>query len=423
MKKLIAILACFLLTGIAVAIPSKVPLAERAKEVARAPLYSYAIDEDWSLLPYYVLSDDAMLKAIFGVRHEFPGAFSTDLSRSEVALLRLLGIEIRPVQIYYVNGKPICGNGVIEGGEKCGEPSLPECPEGYYCRECRCMQECYPDSQYPWGILKVNGGSGGEGVVVAVLDTGIDTDHPDLQANIVDCVTMVTRTKPDTKSCEDAHGHGTHVAGTVAANGGPKGNGIYGVAPGASLMAIKVCDRKGWCYADDIATGIRYAADQGANIISMSFGGDDPDYEILQAIDYAIEKGLLAAAAAGNDGPELGSIDYPGGYVKVIAAGAIRSDESVPDWSSRGVNDGDWVIEEREVEFGSPGVYVESTYKDGCYAYMSGTSMAAPHLSGLAAKLWQGNAADTRSYLQSIARDIWYSGDDPATGFGLPVAP
>ena len=112
--------------------------------------------------------------------------------------------------------------------------------------------------------------------------------------------------------------------------------------------------------------------------------------QILSAIDYAVDNGLLVVAAAGNDGPELGSIDYPGAYVKVIAVGAIDSNENVPDWSSRGINDGDYIIEEKEVEFGAPGVNIESTYNDGCYEYMSGTSMATPHVSGLAAKLWQG---------------------------------
>ena len=393
-----------------------IPAAGQVKENAAAPDNSPVIGENWQLtLPYYVMSDDPVLKGRFGVNHAFPKAFSTRLTRDQVQFLNNLGIKTEPVQLYRIKGRPVCGDGVCQGNEPktcpkdCGTGPDPE-------------PTCYPDERRPWGIDRINGGSGGSGVIVAVLDTGVDQDHPDLVANIMDCVTKVTHFKPDRKNCEDGNGHGTHVAGTILANGG-NGSGIYGVAPEASLMAVKVCDKRGWCYGDDIAAGIRYAADYGANIISMSLGGNSPDLQILSAIDYATNKGVLPVAAAGNDGPADGSIDYPGAYVKVIAAGAIDINENVPDWSSRGINDGDCIIEEKEVEFGTPGVSIESTYKDGCYAYMSGTSMATPHVSGLAAKLWQGNATATREYLQNIAVDIGDGGDDTATGFGLPIAP
>jgi len=441
MKKIIPLVLILLAIPVVLAL-FEIPAAQQAKDNTVAPDNSPVIDENWELtpLPYYVESDNLVLKALLGVNHEFPGVFSTELTQEQVQFLNTLGIKTEAVQLYQIVGKPVCGNGIIEGGEKCGEPGLPECPTGYVCENCKCVEEtappersCYPSKQTPWGIVKVNGGSGGAGVMVAVLDTGVDQDHLDLIANIVDCVTKVTHFKPDTKSCEDGHGHGTHVSGTVLANAGSDGLGIYGVAPEASLIAVKVCDKRGWCYGDDIAAGIYYAADNEANIISMSIGGDSPDSQILTAIDYAIDtKGVLVVAAAGNDGPVDGSIDYPGAYMKVIAAGAIDSTETVPDWSSRGINDGDYVIEEKEVEFGTPGVSIESTFNDGCYKVWSGTSMATPHVSGLAAKLWDiadgtldgtGNAADTRSYLQSIANDIWETGDDTATGFGLPIAP
>ena len=156
----------------------------------------------------------------------------------------------------------------------------------------------------------------------------------------------------------------------------------------------------------------------------MSLGGDTQSSLIKDAIDYAVSKGVLVVAAAGNDGPAYGSIDYPGANVKVIAVGAINSGEYVPDWSSRGINNGDYIVEEKEVEFGAPGVSVESTWKDGCYNTIQGTSMATPHVLGLAAKLWDTDAETTRTKLQELAKlnDLYTEGDDTATGFGLPIA-
>lgn len=372
----------------------------------------------------YVFTGNPIVKTISGVRHEFPGAFSTEVS-PQIKILRSLGlVRTEPVQIFKITGKPVCGDGILHPSEDCEAPDY-SCPEGQVCEDCKCVtpetRTCTPTNQYPWGIVKVNGGSGGAGVKVAVLDTGVYKDHLDLKANIIDCKDTTKRGIKN--GCADGNGHGTHVSGTILANGGADGLGIFGVAPEAKLMAIKVCGNGGICWGDDIAAGIRYVADNGTNIISMSLGGDNPDSQILSAIDYAVDKGVLVVAAAGNDGPEDGSIDYPGAYVKVIAVGAIDSTEMVPDWSSRGINDGDYVIEEKEVEFGAPGVNVESTWNDGCYNTISGTSMSTPHVSGLAAKLWQGNATDTRSYLHTIAKDIWTAGDDTATGFGLPIAP
>ena len=370
---------------------------------------------------YFVKSESGILKAIFGVQHNFDNGFTTELSSGKLRVLKVLGIETEAVQLYHVLGKPTCDyDGVCE--PEIGEnPSCPDCKNGGE-EEPPAERTCYPSTQLPWGIIKVNGGSGGANVDVAVLDTGVYKDHLDIVRRIVDCkdFTKGPRVK---NTCKDGNGHGTHVSGTILADAGADGKGIYGVAPEANLMAYKVCSDSGSCWADDIAAAIRYAADQGAEIISMSLGGDTQSSLIRDAIDYAVDKGVLVVAAAGNDGPENGSIDYPGANVKVIAAGAINSTEEVPDWSSRGINDGDYVIEEREVEFGAPGVAVESTWNDGCYNILSGTSMATPHVSGLAAKLWQGNASATRDYLHTIAKDIWTEGDDTATGFGLPISP
>ena len=403
--------------------------ADQVKERAISPDNSPVKDENWKLTPYYIESDNPALKLLFGVRHEFPGMFSTELTPIQSHLLNKIDITVEPVQLYQIRGRPVCGDGINHPSEQCGEPELSECPEGYVCVNCKCIEEtapperaCYPSNQIPWGVLKVNAGSGGAGVTVAVLDTGVYKDHLDLKANIVNC--RDTTKRGIKKGCADNNGHGTHVAGTILASAGSDGKGIYGVAPEAKLMAIKVCGAGGSCWTDDIAAGIRYAADNGANIISMSLGGNTQSPLIRDAIDYAIKEGVLVVAAAGNDGSDDGSIDYPGANVKVIAVGAIDSLENVPCWSSRGINDGDYIIEEREVEFGAPGVSVESTWNDGCYNTISGTSMSTPHIAGLAAKLWNIDATTTRANLQELAKlyDLHTEGDDTATGFGLPIA-
>ena len=383
---------------------------------------------------YLVKSNNGMLKMMYGVQHNFDNGFTIDLTPKRLKMLKKFGIEVEEVELYHISGKPgtLCGNGELEPGEKCEIGYT--CPSGFTCENCKCVEEtappersCYPSTQTPWGIEKVNGGSGGAGVKVAVLDTGVYKDHLDLKANIVDCKDVTKR--GIRKGCADNNGHGTHVAGTILANGGGDEKGIYGVAPEAKLMAIKVCGANG-CWGDDIAEAIRYAADNGANIISMSLGGNTQSTLIKDAINYAVGEGVLVVAAAGNDGPSDGSIDYPGANAKVVAVGAIDSAENVASWSSRGINDGDWTIEEREIEFAAPGVHIKSTWKNGCYNTISGTSMATPHIAGIAARDWQGSAGDTRTCLQDLARayteningiDYGLDGDDIEAGFGLPI--
>ncbi len=357
---------------------------------------------------YFVKTNSKLLKSLTGVNHEFKHGYTTELTKDELKAMKALGVEVEPVAVYQTLGRPVCGDGVCQGNE------ARTCPAD--CSGAVEERTCYPSSQIPYGVAMVNGGNGGANVNVAVLDTGV-AKHPDLDVKV-----CKDTTKRGIKNgCNDGVGHGTHVAGTIAANGGFDGKGIYGVAPETNLWAIKVCKTNG-CWADDIATGIRYAADHGANIISMSLGGNSESSLIKDAIDYAVSKDVLVVAAAGNDGPELGSIDYPGANAKVIAVAAVDNYKNVPSWSSRGLNDNDYLIETKEVEFAAPGIEIESTYNDGCYAKMSGTSMATPHIAGLAAKLWQGSAVATRTYLQSIAQDIGETGDDPATGLGFVSA-
>jgi subtilisin len=305
-----------------------------------------------------------------------------------------------------------------------------------------------PTDRTPWGIeaiynnAAIQSTSGGAGVTVAVLDTGVNINHKDLVGQADQCKDFTLRDTPLLNgSCNDKNGHGTHVAGSVLAHGGD-GTGIYGVAPEANLWAYKVLNDRGSGYSDDIANAINHAADEASRlgenvIISMSLGSSTKNSLIANAVDYAYSKGVLVIAAAGNDGSGDNTIGYPGALVNAVAVAALENVQQngtyrVADFSSRGnsATDGDYVIQERDVEISAPGRAIESTWSDGSYNIISGTSMATPHVSGLAAKIWAANPnmsnVALRTELQNRAKlnDIKggigaANGDDHASGFGF----
>jgi len=375
---------------------------------------------------YLIKNHNQELKNQFGVRHNFDVGFTTVLNEHQAAGLERAGFEIESVPLYQLSPRcspmPECkksgddGDSGSSGGTRIGEPS----------------------TRIPWGVdlmyknLSGNPG-GGDGIIVAVLDTGGDTSNPDL--DITQCKDF-TKGKKFKNSCTDDIGHGTHVIGTIAGTGAADNLGIFGVAPEATIFAYKVCGGSG-CWTDDIAAAINHAGSEGAHIVSMSLGGDSESSLIRNAINRNL--GILFIAAAGNDGPGYGTIDYPGANPNVMAVAAINDNEAVASFSSRGITNGDDTdIVEREVEVGAPGVDVESTCTgsyDGAYfdldgeingyCTISGTSMATPHVSGLAAKLWQGDASSTRAYLQEKAKlhELDDDGYDVASGYGLPQVP
>ncbi|CEG23637.1 Subtilisin precursor [Planococcus massiliensis] len=299
----------------------------------------------------------------------------------------------------------------------------------------------------PWGIKAIYNDSsltrtsGGSGINVAVLDTGVNVSHPDLKNNIEQCKDFTTSTSFVNGSCTDRQGHGTHVAGSALADGGT-GSGVYGVAPDADLWAYKVLGDNGSGSADDIAAAIRHAADQATSlktkvVINMSLGSSGESSLITNAVNYAYSKGVLIIAAAGNEGPYQGSIGYPGALPNAVAVAALENviqngTYRVADFSSRGDSstDGDYVIQKGDVEVSAPGASIYSTWYNGGYSTISGTSMASPHVAGLAAKIWAANPsasnATIRKDLQNRARnyDILSGsgagvGDDYASGFGF----
>ncbi len=385
---------------------------------------SFAANPNDSNSVYLIKTHDQGLKNVFGVRHNFDVGFTTFLNEHQAAALERAGFGIETVPAYDITKAPekctpwpTCKNG---GGDDGGsDPTRPNTPS----------------TQIPWGIDKIYRDavpqvipSGGNNIKVAVLDTGVNKNHLDLKNNIIDCkdFTKGPRVK---NTCTDDNGHGTHVAGTILADGGTDRMGIYGVAPGASLMAYKVCAST--CWTDDIAAAIDYAGSHEANIISMSLGGDSKSSLISAAIDR--NSHVLIIAAAGNDGDDNrdglsdgpGTIDYPAANKKVVAVGAIDINSMVPVWSSLGLTivSSNSPVQERQVELAAPGVSVYSAWNDGSYNTISGTSMSTPHVSGLAAKVWDKDAQTTRGILHDLSSDIWPDGDDTATGFGLPQVP
>ncbi|MER2076637.1 S8 family serine peptidase [Psychrobacillus psychrotolerans] len=306
----------------------------------------------------------------------------------------------------------------------------------------------YPTEQTPWGIKAIYNNSsltttsGGAGINIAVLDTGVNINHYDLTNTVEQCKNFTTATPIVNNSCNDANGHGTHVAGTALADGGSDGAGIYGVAPSADLWAYKVLGDDGSGYSDDIAAAIRHAADQAVStgtktVINMSLGSSASNSLITSAVNYAYNKGVLIIAAAGNSGPSQGSIGYPGALLNAVAVAALENRQQngtyrVADFSSRGYSstDGDYVIQQGDIEISAPGASIYSTWNNGGYNTISGTSMATPHVAGLAAKVWSQNPSwshtQLRTNLQTRARAVDIkggsgaaTGDDYASGFGF----
>lgn len=208
----------------------------------------------------------------------------------------------------------------------------------------------------------------GQGVRIAVLDTGIDPDHPDL-AGSIEQVRDFTG-----EGIEDLNGHGTHCAGIVAAR--QNSIGFVGTAPEASILVAKVLRNSGGGTLDAVAKAVDWAVTERVDIISMSLGGSSDDPALYEAIHTALARGVIVICAAGNAGALFtNSIGYPGRYGSVITVAAHDRHGQPSGFSSRGA----------EIDFMAPGHEIWSTYRQGGYAKLSGTSMATPFVAGLAA--------------------------------------
>ncbi|MDI5912623.1 S8 family peptidase, partial [Streptomyces sp. 12257] len=235
-------------------------------------------------------------------------------------------------------------------------------------------------------------GYDGKGVKVAVLDTGIDTTHPDLAAAV-----KASKNFTGTAGTDDMVGHGTHVAATLAGSGAQSGGRYKGVAPGAGILDAKVLDDSGEGSDSSVIAGLEWAAGQGAKVANLSLGQEDtPGEDPVEAAVNALSKstGMLTVAAAGNEGPDAGTVGSPGAAESALTVGAVDGEDRLADFSSTGPT-ADSAL---KPDLTAPGVdivsarathgYLGDPAADG-YVSMSGTSMATPHAAGAAAILAQ----------------------------------
>lgn len=266
-------------------------------------------------------------------------------------------------------------------------------------------------AKYQWNLpaietipgWDVNRGS--EDVIVAVIDTGVDFDHPDLQGQTTAGVNMINK---DAEAMDDV-GHGTHVAGIIAALVNNE-EGVAGISWYNKIMPVKVLDETGAGSTYSVAQGVIWAADHGARVINMSLGNYADSQFLHDAIKYAYDKDVVLIAASGNDNTERPG--FPAAYHEVFAVAATDSNKQKASFS----NYGDYI------DVAAPGVNIASTYPQNHYAALSGTSMASPHVTALAALIRSANPllknTEVMDIMRQTAIDLGDKGKDNYYGYG-----
>ena len=264
------------------------------------------------------------------------------------------------------------------------------------------------DAPEGWDVAGMGAFPATGGVKVGIVDTGITQTHEDLTGKTVDCG-QSTGGVVMSGACLDDNGHGTHVAGTITGNAN-NSRGVTGVAFNSPLSICKALSGPlGQGTTSDVASCITWVTDRGAKVISMSLGGG-PSTTLQNAVRHAAAHDVVIVAAAGNDGNS--TLEYPAAYTEVVSVAATDARDAHATFSNTNA----------DVEIAAPGVNVLSSYNDGGYRVLSGTSMATPHVSGVAAVIRTRNptltAAQARSKLDASVDDKGAAGRDTAFGFG-----
>jgi subtilisin family serine protease len=297
-----------------------------------------------------------------------------------------------------------------------------------------------PDYGKQWylqqcGFPDVWGATTGTGVTVAVIDSGVDPDHPDLKGNLLPLIDEVAaRGRKDVSAGrdyagKDGNGHGTHVAGLIGATAND-GYGIRGAAPGVKILPIKVTSAQGETDDVTISKGIFDAVDQGAHVINLSIGGPDPSLLLLEALNYAFARGVTVVIAAGN---EARDVNYPAAFDGVIAVGALTNTGLVTSYSNRGPKlvicapgggkSGSWEGPALYATTPTYPCYITQTEGNSqSFGLLAGTSMATPLVTAAVALILAKEPglapAQVRTRLAATATDLEASGYDERSGFG-----
>lgn len=242
----------------------------------------------------------------------------------------------------------------------------------------------------PWGVGHIRApeawrSSTGNRIKIGIIDTGVDFSHPDLHRSVDGGINLIHRQLLPM----DDNGHGTHIAGTIAA--ASKAYGIMGVAPQSSLYAVKAFDRKGTAFVTDIIYGIDWCVRNRLDIINMSFGMKNHSHALEAAVNNAFKAGKIIVASSGNNG-KSNRVDYPARFLQTISVGATTRASRIAPFSNRGTR----------IDIYAPGEKIYSTWLHGSYNELSGTSMATSHVSGVIALLLATDPSLTTKQLKTI---------------------